>query len=111
MIYSHRTPLGHPEWGTFCITKTTRKACGTKKAFADEQAHLSGRLPPVEWLPYLQRRGKFASAGYFRGLSALLILCPYRAEQATGLAGDYDSYKKYKRHKKAGFASFFMSAY
>ena len=27
---------------------------------------------------------------FFRGLSALPVPCPYRAEQATGLAGGYD---------------------
>jgi len=28
---------------------------------------------------------------FFRGLSALPVICPYRAEQATGLAGGLDS--------------------
>ena len=36
------------------------------------------------------RWGEFAGVKYFGGLSALPVICPYRAEQATGLAGGYD---------------------
>ena len=47
----------------------------------------------LRWLPHLWRWGNFANVEYFSGLSATPVTCPYRDEQATGLAGGYD-YKK-----------------
>ena len=41
-------------------------------------------------LPHLWLWGNFASIKNFGGLSAPPVICPYRAEQATGLAGGYD---------------------
>ena len=41
-------------------------------------------------LSHLRLQCKFANVRLFRGLSALPAPCPYRAEQATGLAGGYD---------------------
>jgi len=41
-------------------------------------------------LPHLWLWSNFASIKNFGGLSAPPVICPYRAEQATGLAGGYD---------------------
>ena len=40
--------------------------------------------------PHLRRQSEYANHRFFGGLSALPVTCPYRAEQATGLAGGHD---------------------
>ena len=41
-------------------------------------------------MPHLWRWGNLANVECFSGLSAPPVTCPYRAEQATGLAGGHD---------------------
>ena len=55
----------------------------------------SPRKGRLDKTPHLRRQIEYAIHRSFGGLSALPVTCPYRAEQATDLAGGYDFLKQF----------------